>query len=771
MSQYFDETKRFLAALDPNADKFTFQLFKDDQSGGAKIFHGSLEEFFEQLCNLNQQGYGVFVTVNETDLQGRKRENIKRIRAIWQEDDDGFADDLPLKPHIVIETSSGKYHRYFLTNHDIHDDFKSVMERMVQSFGSDKNAKDISRVLRLPGFNHQKPDKKSGKVTPFLTRIIEINDHPRFSWPEITDAFPPVLNEGAGKNCSKPSNEGSFPVGKAFEYAKVYSALHFISPDCSYKEWIEIGMAIHHDSGGSWDGMILFEFWSMGGFHKGVANKHVTGEPEAKWRSFGNGGITIGTLYHYATENGWDGYLLKRVGDNSDLEAINIQNELFFNEFNRLHGMALIHGKAVIVRNKPGKLGGIERELITTSDMSTYCRNQSIIGFSAKGVIKFSPIYEYWEKHALRNEYKYGARFNPEKGVVAGDDLSLPKADKGYLELYTGLAIAPVEGDCHLILQHIREVWCKGYENSYIYVISWLARVYQEPGKPGETAIVLRSGQGTGKNVIADIVAESFGPHGGIYTKSGDITGRFTDHLALCVFVLLNEAVWGGDRQSEGTLKALITDKVISYEKKYMPKFTVKNCLHLMMASNNDWVAPVGMDDRRYFYLDVDEKYKNDQEYFKKLFEEIENGGKAAFVHYLMNYDITGFNPRVMPRSQSETRKENKLRTRGSVAEWWDDVLDNGYIISGKDDSPRQIISQGGWNKEIEFIATSALHDHYLEWSKKHSQSHPEKKGAFSKALNELLGGECYSRDSQRRGFKLPQLSVCRRRWQKILAK
>jgi hypothetical protein len=50
-----------------------------------------------ELSHLNEQGAGIFVTVNETDGKGRKRENITRVRAVWQEDDDGFDGPFPLE--------------------------------------------------------------------------------------------------------------------------------------------------------------------------------------------------------------------------------------------------------------------------------------------------------------------------------------------------------------------------------------------------------------------------------------------------------------------------------------------------------------------------------------------------------------------------------------------------------------------------------------------------------------------------------------------------
>ena len=64
--------RRFLAGLDPNSTRFTFQFFNDRGSGGAQIIHGTLDELWPKVLALNtpQQGVGVFVTIAETDFQG-----------------------------------------------------------------------------------------------------------------------------------------------------------------------------------------------------------------------------------------------------------------------------------------------------------------------------------------------------------------------------------------------------------------------------------------------------------------------------------------------------------------------------------------------------------------------------------------------------------------------------------------------------------------------------------------------------------------------------
>src|SRR5690242_17564050 len=80
---------RFLAGLDPNATRFTFQLFSDTGSGGAQVFHGTLDEVWPRVLALNtpEQGAGVFVTIAETDFKGRKVDNIVRSRALFADAD------------------------------------------------------------------------------------------------------------------------------------------------------------------------------------------------------------------------------------------------------------------------------------------------------------------------------------------------------------------------------------------------------------------------------------------------------------------------------------------------------------------------------------------------------------------------------------------------------------------------------------------------------------------------------------------------------------
>ena len=145
----------FLSDLDSNAKSWTFQTFDDnaDRKAGslAHTLNGTLDKHWENLCSLSQDGAGVFVTVNETDGKGRKAENVTRVRALFV-DTDG-ADVEPIRKHdpdILVETSPGNFHAYWLVDGMPIDGFRGAQQRLIAAFDTDKGVHDLPRVLRLP---------------------------------------------------------------------------------------------------------------------------------------------------------------------------------------------------------------------------------------------------------------------------------------------------------------------------------------------------------------------------------------------------------------------------------------------------------------------------------------------------------------------------------------------------------------------------------------------------------------------------------------------
>lgn len=162
----------FLNALDPKGC-FTFQIFDDDKERKdrslAKIFHGSLSEHAEKLAVLQQRGAGAFVMVNEGDGKGRYASNVTRVRAHFVDLDGAPIEpvlEAAVRPHIVVESSLGKWHAYWLVRDCNLPDFKPRQQSLAAQFAGDRAVCDLPRVMRLPGFWHL-------KETPFQTRLVQ----------------------------------------------------------------------------------------------------------------------------------------------------------------------------------------------------------------------------------------------------------------------------------------------------------------------------------------------------------------------------------------------------------------------------------------------------------------------------------------------------------------------------------------------------------------------------------------------------------------------
>jgi hypothetical protein len=188
--------KQHLALLDGGKEggKFTFYVADDnkkrkrarEQAGhylaGPSLLYGTFAEHAEILTKYNQRGEGVFVTVNRSNSERRRAKDIVAVRAMFVDLDGApiepvLACEYP--PDFVIESSRRKYHAYWLNSDGSIPldpaEFRIAERKLIAKFGGDQSACDVSRVLRLAGFWHQKVDEDGVASAPFMSRIIHVN--------------------------------------------------------------------------------------------------------------------------------------------------------------------------------------------------------------------------------------------------------------------------------------------------------------------------------------------------------------------------------------------------------------------------------------------------------------------------------------------------------------------------------------------------------------------------------------------------------------------
>jgi hypothetical protein len=220
----------------------------------------------------------------------------------------------------------------------------------------------------------------------------------------------------------------------------------------------------------------------------------------------------------------------------------------------------------------------------------------------------------------------------------------------------------------------------------------------------------------------------------------------------------LDEALWAGDKKGEGVLKALITEPRLQLEAKFRDPIMVDNRLRIMVASNEDWIVPAGIGDRRWFILDVANTYAgtDHRDYWVALYGEIKNGGAAAMFYDLLAMDLSDFDVRAVPHTAAKAQQQahSLLGTNA----WLYHVLQEGKIGSE------------AWEKTGLAIGTEHAYSCYEEYSKRQRHYKPDTKPVWSKKIRKALGlclGETRTstgKERERR-FILAPLTDCRHRF------
>lgn len=190
-NKQFNEATNFLETLSQGnpSEIFHFQTF-DDQKNDKRIslnrvLVGTLEQYFEQLVQLNNQGAGVFVCVNQIDGPKRDAKRVVKIRSVFADKDDGNFEQFPIEPSMIVQTKNGQ-HAYWITDEVSCEGFTEMQKSIINTLKTDIAIHDLPRVMRLPGFYHRKDPNNIYYVTALNTNTN------KYSLNDLFAAFPKV---------------------------------------------------------------------------------------------------------------------------------------------------------------------------------------------------------------------------------------------------------------------------------------------------------------------------------------------------------------------------------------------------------------------------------------------------------------------------------------------------------------------------------------------------------------------------------------------------
>ena len=160
----------------PWIDKCLYQTFDDAKKRRVELISKNPDRVVWSLSHLdkmNEQGAGIFLSVNGFDERDRKQAKVKYINA-WIAEIDHLDKELqrqlieasPIAPSLIVESKNG-YHMYWFAENWTIENWNKICRWLKNFFDSDPAIITLERILRLPWYYHCKDENNK-----FLVGIV-----------------------------------------------------------------------------------------------------------------------------------------------------------------------------------------------------------------------------------------------------------------------------------------------------------------------------------------------------------------------------------------------------------------------------------------------------------------------------------------------------------------------------------------------------------------------------------------------------------------------
>ncbi len=356
----------------------------------------------------------------------------------------------------------------------------------------------------------------------------------------------------------------------------------------------------------------------------------------------------------------------------------------YIDKLNEDHFVVNEGGKAVVYREAFDHVFDRPKlERMTFDDFSKMHMTERVSVTKSNGNTADKPLGAAWLESPHRRQYLDGIVFDPTNAQRPNQ-----------YNLWRGFAVEPKQGNWERMRVHIWEVISAKDEALEKYVLDYFAQMVQKPGQAGQVALVAKGPEGAGKGMLYRAFVKIFGSHGLHVIHASHLVGRFNAHLRDVVCLFADEAFFAGDAKHTSVLKGIITEPTLAIEAKYANTFIVPNYLHLLMASNEEWVVPAGPVARRFCVLEVATHRAGDHLYFNELADQMAGGGLEAMLYDLLNRDLSGFNVSNFPRT--DALADQQVRTLKGFDKWWADALSAGELphSGSQENHPIEVVGQ-----------------------------------------------------------------------------
>lgn len=278
-----------------------------------------------------------------------------------------------------------------------------------------------------------------------------------------------------------------------------------------------------------------------------------------------------------------------------------------------------------------------------------------------------------WVKWPLRAEaqcitYKPGECKFPESEYRGVD-----------INIWPGWGIEPKKGNVDLFLDLVDHIFTKE-DTAKKWFLRWCAFPLQNPGVKLFTSCVIHGVRhGTGKSLLGYTLARIYGKNFSEISQM-DIHSQFNEWAEGKQFVMGDDVTGSNKRADADFLKKMITQKELRVNGKYVPTYTVPDCINYFFTANHADAFFLEDDDRRFFVHEV-LVGPMAEEFYVEYDLWLDSGGAAAVFHYLKNLDLGSFNP-AAPALKTAAKRRMIANVRSDLASWVRSLIHNpDYVL------------------------------------------------------------------------------------------
>lgn len=171
------------------------------------------------------------------------------------------------------------------------------------------------------------------------------------------------------------------------------------------------------------------------------------------------------------------------------------------------------------------------------------------------------------------------------------------------------------------------------------------------------------------------------------------------------------------------------------------------------MTTNHEHAVHSGVQDRRFFVIEVSAHKAQDETWFAPLYADLDSGGAEEFLWLLLRVKLNGWHPRRLPKTRESV--EQQRFSADSISQWAQACIDADSIVGAMTTHPLNTL-----------LPTNVLYEAY----KACCRSHPSNIIVFGKALTQMFGEPTrqsvasHASTSRPRTYKVPDAETWQRK-------